>query len=89
MHYDLVPGAGFAALNDAELERRCVLSGSDDYELIFTAPREHRAELGRFSRELALRLRGSADPRRRGRLAVLDAQGKPLAHRGGYDHFAA
>src|SRR3954468_7194676 len=31
------PGA-FARLGDGELERDCVLSGGDDYELLFTAP---------------------------------------------------
>ena len=67
-----------------------MLSGGDDYELIFTAPRGHRAELEALSRELGLPLTTHRrDPRRRRRLAVLDAQGKPLAHRGGYDHFAA
>ena len=58
----------FAALNDAELERRCVLSGGDDYELMFTAPREHRAELEALARELGLPLtRIGDDPRRRRR----------------------
>ena len=91
VHYDLVPRPrAFAALNDAELERRCVLSGGDDYELIFTAPHEHRAELEALSRELGLPLtRIGTIHAGEARLAVLDAQGKPLAHRGGYDHFAA
>ena len=44
--------AAFEKLNDAELEKECVLSGGD------------------------------------ARLTVLDAQGRPLAHRGGFDHFA-
>jgi len=90
VHYDLVPRSpAFAALNDAELEKRCVLSGGDDYELLFTAPREHRRELEALARELRLGLTpigtihaGDA------RLAVLDARGKALEHRGGFDHFA-
>jgi thiamine-monophosphate kinase len=67
-----------------------VLSGGDDYELVFTAPREHRAELEALSRELELPLARIGEIHAgEARLAVLDAQGKPLAHRGGYDHFAA
>ena len=81
--------AAFGKLNDAELEKNCVLSGGDDYELAFTAPRAHRAELEALARELGLALTRigaihGGDPR----LTVLDAQGKPLAHRGGFDHFA-
>ena len=67
-----------------------MLSGGDDYELIFTAPRDHRAELEALARELGLALtRIGVIHGGEARLAVLDAQGKPLEHRGGYDHFAA
>jgi len=90
VHYDLIPRPqALAALKNAELERNCVLSGGDDYELAFTAPQENRAELESLARELGLALtrigaiRGG-DPR----LTVLDAQGRPLEPRGGFDHFA-
>jgi thiamine-monophosphate kinase len=90
IEYARIPrSADFDALKDPELEKNCVLSGGDDYELAFTAPREHRAELEALARELKLALtrigtiHGGA-----ARLAVLDAHGKPLAHRGGFDHFA-
>jgi len=81
--------AAFAKLGDPELEKNCVLSGGDDYELVFTAPRAHRPELESLARELGLALTRIGEihggtPQ----LAVLDAQGKPLAHRGGFDHFA-
>jgi len=81
--------AAFGKLNDAELEKNCVLSGGDDYELAFTAPRAHRPELESLARELGLALTriGSIHGGDQ-RLTVLDAQGKPLAHRGGFDHFA-
>jgi thiamine-monophosphate kinase len=90
IEYARIPrSADFDALKDPELEKNCVLSGGDDYELAFTAPREHRAELEALARELKLALtrigtiHGGA-----ARLAVLDAHGKPLEHRGGFDHFA-
>lgn len=80
----------FAALDNAGLERDCVLSGGDDYELVFTAPPGHRPEIESLARELQLGLtRIGTVHGGEARLAVLDAQGKALEHRGGYDHFAA
>lgn len=80
--------AAFRALEDTELEKNCVLSGGDDYELLFTAPREARSEVESLSRELALALTriGTIHGGDR-RLVIQDAQGKPMAHRGGFDHF--
>ena len=91
VHYDRVPRPrAFAALNDTELEKRCVLSGGDDYELLFTAPREHRRELEALARELRLGLTPIGTTHAgEARLAVLDARGKALEHGGGFDHFAA
>ena len=66
-----------------------VLSGGDDYELLFTAHADHRAEvqeaamsvgvpvthIGRIERELGLR--------------VMDRNGEPLSRRfQSFDHFA-
>jgi thiamine-monophosphate kinase len=88
--YERIPKcAAFAKLDNPQLERECVLSGGDDYELAFTAPREHRPELEALSAELKLALTciGAIAPGAP-RLAVLDAQGRPIAHRGGFDHFA-
>lgn len=90
VHYDRVPRLGaFRQVKDPELEQRCVLSGGDDYELLFTAPREHRRELEALSAELKIALTriGTTEPGA-SRVSVLDARGEPLAHRGGYDHFA-
>jgi len=85
---DIPRPAVFAKLDDAKLERDCVLSGGDDYELAFTAAPGRRAELEALSRELDIPLtrigtmqKGPPD------LVVLDAQEKPMAYRGGYDHF--
>ena len=90
VHYDLIPRPkAFAALNDAELEKRCVLSGGDDYELLFTAPGAHRAELEALAGELRLPLtRIGTLHGGEARAVFLDAQGKPLEPRGGFDHFA-
>jgi len=81
--------AAFAQLNDPQLERDCVLSGGDDYELLFTAPRERRREIDALSRELGVPLtRIGAIQSGQPRLAIVDAAGNPMAFRGGFDHFA-
>ena len=76
-----------------ELERDCVLSGGDDYELLFTAQQAQRREIEALSRELRIPLAriGAIQPSAApgaANLQVLDAAGKPIAHRGGFDHFA-
>ena len=71
-----------------ELERDCVLSGGDDYELLFTAPASARDALASLSRELALPLtRIGAIERGKPALVVRDASGEPLAYRPAFDHF--
>jgi thiamine-monophosphate kinase len=89
VEYECIPKcSAFEKLKDPELEKDCVLSGGDDYELLFTAPREHRAELESLAAELKLALtRIGTIEDGAARLAVRDAQGRPVAHRGGFDHF--
>ena len=66
-----------------------MLSGGDDYELVFTAARERRKEVEALSRELGVPLaRIGAVQAGQPQLVVLDAEDKPMAFRGGFDHFA-
>jgi thiamine-monophosphate kinase len=90
VQYDAIPRpAALAALADAQLERDCVLSGGDDYELLFTAAPRERGALESLSRELGTRVtRIGSVQQGEPRLTVLDRDGRALAHRGGYDHFA-
>ena len=87
--YARIPrAAAFATIGDAELERDCVLSGGDDYELVFTAAADERPALEALARELGLALtRIGAVVAGAPRLEVRDEHGAPLEHRGGYDHF--
>jgi thiamine-monophosphate kinase len=89
LEYARIPrAAAFSSLNLEELEKECVLAGGDDYELAFAAPQAHRAELEALGAELKLpltRIGGVAAGAPR--VTVLDRQGRPLAHRGGFDHF--
>jgi len=89
VEYERIPRpSAFEQLGAPELERDCVLSGGDDYELLFTAPSENRAELEALAAELKLKLtRIGTIAAGAARLTVLDARGRALAHRGGYDHF--
>ena len=91
VEYERIPrAAAFQSLKDEQLERECVLSGGDDYELAFTAPPSRRAAIESLGAELDLRLtRIGTIERGAGRLVVRDARGQPLEHHGGYDHFRA
>jgi thiamine-monophosphate kinase len=80
--------SAFAQLNDPQLEKDCVLSGGDDYELVFTAARERRREIEALSRELGVPLaRIGTVQSGKPRLSILDAAGNAMSFRGGFDHF--
>jgi thiamine-monophosphate kinase len=89
VEYERIPrAAAFKTTGDADLERDCVLSGGDDYELVFTAPPSRREAVEALGRELGLALtRIGAIERGAARLVVRDAKGGVVPHRGGYDHF--
>ncbi len=90
VHYERIPRArAFGSLGDALLERDCVLSGGEDYELVFTAASAQRGAIAALAEELALPLTRigtmvAGEPK----LEVLDAESRPLAYRGAFDHFA-
>ena len=70
-----------------------LLTGGDDYEILFTAPAHAAAGLAELSRALEVPITpiGRMDPPAAGsddRVAVLDGRGRPLAlGRGGWSHF--
>jgi thiamine-monophosphate kinase len=84
LQYDLVPrDPSFTGIQDENVVRRCVLSGGDDYELLFTAPAAKRAEL------LALGEVTRIGEIRSGKtLEILDERGARVPHDAGFDHFA-
>jgi len=83
--YELLPKFG---IRDPKLERRCVLSGGDDYELLFTARAGFSARVDAIAKALHLRLTrvGSIDRRRD--LRILDGKGRRMKVERGFDHFA-
>ncbi len=67
-----------------------VLSGGDDYELVFTARQEKRAEVEALSRELGLALsRVGSIQKGEPKLQILGRDGAPVSPGRGFDHFAA
>jgi thiamine-monophosphate kinase len=88
VEYERIPRPAVFKTIDPALERECLLSGGDDYELVFTAPASRRDAIVALGRELGLVLtRIGAIEAGEPRVVVRDAKGEPIAHRGGYDHF--
>lgn len=91
VHYHLLPrSAVFSRLAQPALERKCVLAGGDDYELVFTAPQAARTAVAALASEIGLALsRVGAIRPGAPELVVLDAQGREIMVERGYDHFSA
>jgi thiamine-monophosphate kinase len=66
-----------------------VLSGGDDYELVFTARQDRRAELEALAQELGIALaRVGSIQKGEPKLRILGKDGAPMAPARGFDHFA-
>ncbi len=89
VHYASLPRpAALAALADPGLEADCVLSGGDDYELLFTAAPARRTELAALAAELGLALTRVGTIHAGGTLLeLLDAAGRTMPQAAGFDHF--
>ena len=89
----------FAALPVSDVVRRylaqpvareCVLSGGDDYELLFTAPAARHAEIAALEEELALRLTVVGRIQTGEGWVLRAPDGTPMSVTStGYDHFRA
>jgi len=90
VEYERLPrSAEVRNIQDAEQQARLVLSGGDDYELVFAAPQASRGELEALSAELKLALsRVGSIQAGAPKLQVIDGQGRPMAVERGFDHFA-
>jgi thiamine-monophosphate kinase len=70
------------------MQQAYVLSGGDDYELVFTAPQGARNAVIDLSSELKLALtRVGSIQIGEAKLTVLDALGRPMTVGRGFDHF--
>lgn len=88
-----LPADGLARFcSDAELVRDSLLAGGDDYELIFTAAAERRAEVDGLAQRLGLPLTriGRVTDEPAGSLSLREADSRlTIPVRRGYDHFAS
>ncbi|MDI9335949.1 MAG: thiamine-phosphate kinase [Gammaproteobacteria bacterium] len=71
-------------------QRLCVLSGGDDYELLFTAPRKHQATIAKISQDLQIPLTAIGtiidEPNS---LILYDLQGHQVSYQDvSYQHFS-
>jgi thiamine-monophosphate kinase len=91
VRYDRLPKCtAFARFATPELERQCVLSGGDDYELVFTAPQGARAAIEDVARETGVPLARVGTIRPGGpTLSIADGQGNEIPVARGFDHFSA
>ncbi|HYL87464.1 MAG TPA: thiamine-phosphate kinase [Burkholderiales bacterium] len=83
-----LPALRAMAETEGELVRDCVLSGGDDYELVFTAAPQQREAIEALGAELGLPLSriGVIAPGD-AKLVVRGADGEPMQYRRSYDHF--
>ena len=74
---------------DQKLLQQCTLAGGDDYELLFTAPPQHRAAVAEAAAQSRTPVTRIGQVEAAPGLRLLDAQGMPVENRfASFDHFA-
>lgn len=74
---------------DQKLLQQCTLAGGDDYELLFTAPPQHRAAVAEAAAQSQTPVTRIGQVEAAPGLRLLDAQGMPVENRfASFDHFA-
>jgi thiamine-monophosphate kinase len=81
VQFESIPKASALADKDESLVRRCVLSGGDDYELLFTAPPARRGQVEKLGAARVGEITSGPG------LEILDAHGRPMSYESGFDHF--
>ena len=72
-----------------KLLHQCTLAGGDDYELLFTAPPQHRAAVAAAAAQSQTAVTCIGQVQAEPGLRLVDAQGQPVEHRfASFDHFA-
>ncbi len=74
---------------DQKLLHQCTLAGGDDYELLFTAPPQHRAAVAEAAAQSQTPVTRIGQVEAAPGLRLVDAQGMPVENRfASFDHFA-
>lgn len=85
---ELIPSHAYIKKNIKQY-RDCLLSGGDDYELLFTAPKKMRSSIKLLDKKLGLSLTRIGYICTELNLTVLDKFHQPIAiYNKGFDHFA-
>jgi thiamine-monophosphate kinase len=86
---DGLPRSAVLAAQPATVQRLCLLTGGDDYELLFTAPERHREPIEQIGRELALPLTRCGRIEAAAGLRVRDRDGRAVVVEArAFDHFS-
>jgi thiamine-monophosphate kinase len=86
---DALPRSALLATQSAAMQRLCLLSGGDDYELLFTAPAGRGDAVQTAGRAAAVAVTRCGHIEAAPGLRVVDAAGRAVAIEGrAFDHFA-
>lgn len=95
LHWDAFVKSPALAGLPLQRQQQAVLTGGDDYELLFTAPPRARTVVASMGADLDLNLQRVGEivriaPLAHGPIEVLDEHGRPfpVSHLQGFDHFA-
>jgi thiamine-monophosphate kinase len=86
----LLPRSAWLARQTPQVQRLCLLAGGDDYELLFSAPPEHRKQVLRAGQQTQTHVTRIGRLVADSGLQVLDAAGEGVDLQGwrAFDHFA-
>lgn len=88
VNWNHIPRSPVLLQQPMDLQQRCALTGGDDYELVFTAPANRRADVVLAAENTRVSRIGTVTAT--ADLAVLDESGTPVdTGNGAYDHFRA
>ena len=86
---DALPRSALLSRQAGDLQRECLLSGGDDYELLFSAPAARHAEVLAAARQVGLAVTRCGVITADSELRLVDGQGRDMALKArGFDHFA-
>lgn len=90
---DALPRSAVLAAQPEAVQRRCLLAGGDDYELLFTAPARVQDAVRAAAAAVGVPVHRCGRIEAQPGLRLLDGQGRPLTDSvdayAGFDHFAA
>lgn len=90
IRFDDLPRSAVLADQPADLQAQCLLAGGDDYELLFTAPADHQAQVLAAAQAAGVAVRRIGQLRADPGILVLDGQGQAMPTPwAGFDHFKA